>query len=60
MNKDNEYWCMSTAERIYLRDNGVKYAFVKVQDGVTIYKYRKTAKLFQVLNKFYEELGILE
>lgn len=57
MFKDNEYWCMSTAERIYLRDNGVKYTFVKVEDGVTIYKYKKTAKLFQVLCNFYNELG---
>lgn len=60
MFKDNEYWCMSTAEYVYLREHGIKYTFVKVSNGVTIYKYTKTAKLFQVLSHFYEGLGILE
>lgn len=60
MKKDNEYWCMSTPEQIYLRDHGVRYTFIKVEDGVTIYKYAKSAKLFRVLSRFYKELGILE
>ena len=60
MNVDKEYWCMSFREQVYLRDNGIKYTFIKVEDGVTIYKYKKTAKLFRVLSRFYTELGILE
>lgn len=60
MKKDKEYKCNSSVEQIYLRDHGVRYKFVKVEDGVTIYKYKKSAKLFRVLSRLYKELGILE
>lgn len=60
MKKDREYRCNSTTEQMYLRDNGIRYIFVKIENGETIYKYKKSAKLFQVLSRLYGELGVLE
>ena len=60
MKIDKEYACMSSAEQIYLSDHGIRYTFVKVESGVTIYKYKKTKRLFEALSKYYGEIGILE
>jgi hypothetical protein len=37
-----------------LLKNGIKPTFVKVVEGVTTYKYTKTAELFKFLSLFYE------
>ena len=55
-----EYSTTWITEQLYLSDNGVRYSFVKEIDGVTTFKYKKTAKLFECLAKFYYELGIKE
>lgn len=55
---DREYQTNWVTEQLYLSDCGIKYSFVKTVDGVTIFKYKKTSKLFKCLSKFYSELGI--
>lgn len=60
MKIDKEYSCTWMAEQMYLSDHGIKYTFVKTENGVTTYKYKKTEKLFEVLRQFYSKLGILE
>lgn len=60
MKVDKEYKCTSNAEQQYLSDCGIRYTFVKVENGFTTYKYKKTKKLFDALSHFYERLGILE
>ena len=37
----------------YLKENGVDYVFVKVVEGITTYKYKKTKALFDKLSSFY-------
>lgn len=58
---DKEYSTSWLTEVMYLTDHGVPYTFViRNQDGVTIYKYKKTKKLFDALSSLYGNLGILE
>lgn len=57
---DKEYSCLSSSEQLYLSDCGIRYNFVKVIDGVTTYKYKKSKKLFNALSKFYENIGVFE
>lgn len=57
---DKEYNCLSSSEQIYLSDCGIRYNFVKVANGVTTYKYKKSKKLFLALARFYGQLGIYE
>lgn len=56
MKIDKEYACTSEAEMIYLSDHGIRYTFVKVEKGITIYKYKKTKKLFETLAKLYTKM----
>lgn len=37
----------------FLRNAGIHFTYVKVEDGVTIYKYKKTGELFRTLASFY-------
>lgn len=57
MNKkfDKEYATQYTPERNYLTQMGINPSFVKVINGVTTYKYAKTAELFKLLSLFYEK-----
>lgn len=57
---DKEYSCTWITEQMYLNDCGIRYTFVKTDDGVTVYKYKKTKKLFDALSELYDKLGILE
>lgn len=57
---DKEYSCLSSSEQLYLSGCGIRYNFVKVLDGITTYKYKKTKRLFDALSNFYENLGIYE
>ena len=52
---DIEYSTQFTPEMKYLKQHGVRYDFVKVIDGVTTYKYKKTSELFKILAIFYAE-----
>ena len=40
-------------EVLYLRLQGIRYEFVKLIDGISIYKYKKTPELFKALESFY-------
>lgn len=51
---DKEYFTQYSPEKDYLLKNGIKPSFVKIIDGVTTYKYTKTAKLFGLLSVFYK------
>ena len=51
---DNEYSTQWVREMKWLETNGVFYDFVKVLNGVTTYKYKKTSKLFHLLAEFYK------
>lgn len=50
---DIEYSTQYTPEKEYLMNNGIRPSFVKVIEGVTTFKYKKTAKLFALLEQFY-------
>ena len=50
---DNEYATQFVDEHQYLRSCGIKYTFVKTENGVTIWKYKKTPRLFETLKNFY-------
>ena len=61
MRIDKEYSCTWSAEQMYLQDHGIRYEFVKKDNnGITVFKYKKTKKLFDTLSRFYENLGELE
>ena len=50
---DKEYATQYVAEMKYLQSVGIKYDFVKQIDGITTYKYAKSALLFYYLEIFY-------
>ena len=50
---DNEYRTESSHEVCYLSEYGIKYTFVKKEDGVTVWKYKKTKELGLALSKFW-------
>lgn len=50
---DKEYKCTYPLEMCWLTDNGIRYEFVKVENGVTVWKYKKTKKLALVLSEFW-------
>ena len=54
---DNEYFCYDHAEMSYLSSKRIRYRFVKEIDGVTVWKYEKTSRLFAALAEFYRQLG---
>lgn len=53
---DHEYSCVWTDEFNYLTRHGIKYTFVKVKDGVTVWKFKKTEELFRRLADFYSNV----
>ena len=50
---DKEYSTQWVEEMKWLEKHGFRYTFVKTIDGVTTYKYKKTAELFKTLAVFY-------
>lgn len=52
---DIEYSTQYTPEKKYLDSNGIKPSFIKVINGVTTYKYRKSPELFKLLAIFYAQ-----
>lgn len=50
---DKEYSTQYTPEKNYLLSHGIKPSFVIVINGVTTFKYTKTAELFKALALFY-------
>ena len=53
MKFDNEYSTQNIDEVNELKRCGIRYTFIKNDNGVTIWKYTKTPKLFEVLKNFY-------
>lgn len=52
---DKEYSTQWVEEMKFLLTHGIKYDFVKTQNNVTTYKYKKTSALFNTLSFFYGE-----
>lgn len=52
---DIEYSTQYTPEKEYLLSVGIKPSFVKIINGVTTYKYKKTSNLFHYLEIFYDK-----
>lgn len=48
----SEYPTTDLMEVKYLGDLGIRYNFVKVIDGATIYKYIKNKQLFEALSNY--------
>lgn len=57
---DKEYNTQFIKEVQFLRQHNVKYSFVKIINGITTYKYIKTAELFYWLSVFYESIESLK
>jgi len=49
----NEYPCTYHKEYLFLKSKGFRYSFVKLIDGVTAWKYAKSAELYDALKEFY-------
>lgn len=56
MKIDHEYNCVWSEEQEYLLRHGIRYVFVKTINGITVWKFRKTAELFKVLSDFYSNV----
>ena len=54
---DKEYSTQYPLEVEYLKKHGIKYTFVKIVNGITVYKYSKTSELFETLALFYASNG---
>ncbi len=51
---DMEYSTQWLDEFLYLKNCGIRYTFVKEDaNGTTVWKYKKTPKLFECLKNFY-------
>ena len=53
---DHEYACVWVDEFNYLTKHGIKYTFVKIIDGVTVWKFKKNSTLFNKLAEFYKNV----
>lgn len=53
---DQEYSCVWYEEFDYLTKHGIRYVFVKIIDGVTVWKFKKTERLFHTLANFYSNV----
>lgn len=51
---DNEYQTDLPLEVAYLKECGIPYSFVKIVDGITVWKYKKTETLGLALAKFWK------
>lgn len=52
---DREYGTSYRNEVLFLRQVNIFYEFVKIIDGISIYKYKKTPELFYALGSFYKQ-----
>ena len=51
----NEYPCTYIDEYKFLQAKGFRYSFVKVIDGVTTWKYKKSESLYEALQEYYNK-----
>lgn len=52
---DSEYSTQWRDEVDFLKKNGINYTFVKRDNGISTYKYKKTSELFLKLAYFYAQ-----
>jgi hypothetical protein len=52
---DKEYKTQYPKEMKYLKTVGIMYKFVKEENGITTYKYKKSQELFLALAYFYTQ-----
>ena len=50
---DKEYQTQWRKEVDYLKSVGISYVFVKDENGISTYKYKKNSELFKQLAIFY-------
>lgn len=56
MKFDKEYSTQYKEEMIFLRDKGIKYTWVYInEDGISVWKYKKEKKLWDALSEMYSE-----
>lgn len=54
MKIDHEYACNWAKEVEFLKEKGIRYTFVKtLEDGLVVWKYKKSERLFNALAEFY-------
>lgn len=53
---DKEYATQWSLEHMYLDKCGIKHTFVKVNNGITTWKYKKNYRLFDALKNFYKNM----
>ena len=52
---DSEYSTQWRDEVDFLKENGINYTFVKRNNDISTYKYKKTSELFSALTYFYTQ-----
>ena len=56
MKFDKEYSTQYKKEMLCLRDKGIKYTWVYInEDGISVWKYKKEKKLWDALSEMYSE-----
>lgn len=50
---DSEYSTQWRKEVDFLKENGINYDYVKRNNNISTYKYKKTSELFSKLTYFY-------
>lgn len=51
---DAEYKTTHPSEYLWLKQHGIRYTFVKVENGITVWKYRKNKELGLALAGFWD------
>ena len=52
---DSEYSTQWRDEVDFLKENGINYTFVKRNNDISTYKYKKTSELFSALTYLYTQ-----
>lgn len=56
MKFDKEYSTQHKEEMLFLRNKGIKYTWVYInEDGISVWKYKKEKKLWDALSEMYSE-----
>ena len=56
MKFDKEYSTQYKEEMLFLRDKGIKYTWVYInEDGISVWQYKKEKKLWDALSEMYSE-----
>lgn len=53
---DKEYKTQWIKEVEFLKSVGMRYTYVKIENGVSTYKYTKNWELFEQLSIFYKDM----